>query len=116
MEAKGHHSPFFKINLCFSSVFLCLCWISIFCVCILFALLPFSSCWVSLFACSHLPPLPPFSCPLVHPRPPPLPLCCSCVHFVPLKFIELAQTAEMQKIRDALSLLLSEKWYWTVDE
>lgn len=40
----------------------------------------------------------------------------SCVHFVPLKFIELAQTAEMQKIREALSLLLSEKWYCTVDE
>lgn len=38
-----------------------------------------------------------------------LPLCYSCVHFVPLKFIELAQTAETQKIREALALCSSQR-------
>lgn len=70
-------------------------------------------CWVFMFACSHFPPLPP---PPMHPRYHHPPLRCSCVHFVPLKFIELAPTAEMQKIREALSLLLTEKWYCTLDE
>lgn len=44
------------------------------------------------------------------------PIRYSRVHFVPLKFIELVQTAEAQKIREARSLLLPVKWYCTVDE
>ena len=94
------------------------CEIMSFCIDPLFVLLPRFlvgfSCLLVLV--SHLCL---FLSSLVHPhlhfhhRPP---LRYSCVHFVPLKFIELAQTAEMQKIREALSLLLSEKWYCTVDE
>lgn len=38
--------------------------------------------------------------------PPPPPPRCSCVRFVPLKFIELVPTAEMQKIRETVLLLL----------
>lgn len=88
------------VNLCHSVSILC-------------GFAPFSFCLFSP------PNLCLFLCSLVHPhlhfRHHP-PLRYSCVHFVPLKFIELAQTAEMQKIREALSLLLSEKWYCTLDE
>lgn len=79
-------------------------------------------CWVFMFAGSfptfapQRPPTPMLPHRHHHHHPHPPPLRCSCVHFVPLKFIELAPTAEMQKIRQALLLLLAEKWYCTVDE
>lgn len=59
-----------------------------FCIYIWFVLLPFFPC---LFLVSHLCL---FFRPFVHPHHLHPPLCCSCVHFVPLKFIELAPTAE----------------------
>lgn len=68
---------------------------------VLWPLLDFSRFLVSHLCLSSL-----LSCaPPHHQRPF---LRYSCVHFVPLKFIELTQTAETQKIREALSAPLRE--------
>lgn len=63
---------------------------------------------LGFFPFSRLPPLPLFSAQLCTPHHQRPFLHYSCVHFVPLKFIELMQTAETQKIREALSAPLRE--------